>query len=376
MTKSELFANLSEIAFTERLPEEIERDIIASFESATGRSLARGEPIRLILETITLALILLRNELDKSGKLNLLAYSYGSFLDHLGAFFPVFRFRAGHASTKARFFISSSTPTSLISIPKGTRITPDGDLLFATVEDLTIAAGETYGDVTVECLTPGEIGNGFLPGQINKLVDVFPYELSVSNLDTTAGGSDVERIHIAPESFSVAGPTGAYKYWALSAHSSVVDVAVLGPADDDRVPLGNVFIYPLLKGGELPNDEICETVAEVCSADEKRPDTDFVHVLPPEAVTFNLEGYFWIDRALSSQANRIKSAVLDAIDEWIIWQKSKLGRDLNPSELVHRIIQAGAKRVEINSPAFQVIQPYQVAMCVSNDFTYEGLEDA
>ena len=386
MTKSELFASLSEIAFSERLPEEIERDIIASFERSTGRSLARGEPIRLLLETIALALILLKNALDQAGKLNLLAYATGSFLDHLGALLSVFRLQPTSAETLVRFSLASVVQKDPFIIPQGTRITPDGNLFFATVEDLEIAEGEMYGDVAAECLTVGEVGNGFLPGQINKLVDIFPYEISVSNLDTSTGGTDIEsdeefreRIQIAPESFSVAGPTGAYKYWALSAYSSIVDVTVLGPADDERISPGNVFIYPLLKGGELPNDEICEAVYATCNADKKRPDTDYVHVLPPEVVEFNLKGAFWIDRENATQATRIKSAVFDAIDEWIIWQKSKLGRDLNASELVHRIIQAGAKRVEIYSPTFpyyKVIQPYQVAVCVSNDFTYEGLENA
>ncbi|MBQ7577221.1 MAG: hypothetical protein IJT21_03020 [Synergistaceae bacterium] len=59
----------------------------------------------------------------------------------------------------------------------------------------------------------------------------------------------------------------------------------------------------------------------------------------------------------------------------MIWQKSKLGRDLNPSELNHRMIAAGAKRTEIISPDFQVLAEYQVAIMTTKNLILGGLED-
>ena len=168
MQKSELFASLSEVLFAEKLPEEIERAIISAYEKASDRTLARGEPIRLLLETLALVIIELRNVIDQAGKQNLLAYATESFLDHLGAFLSVYRLTATPASCIACFSLAAYDNLQPFIIPKGTRITPDGDILFSTVEDLEIASGELSGEVIAECLTAGEIGNGFLPGQRNR----------------------------------------------------------------------------------------------------------------------------------------------------------------------------------------------------------------
>lgn len=46
--------------------------------------------------------------------------------------------------------------------------------MFATLQDLTIPAGQLSGDVAAECTQAGEIGNGFVLGQIKQAVDVFP----------------------------------------------------------------------------------------------------------------------------------------------------------------------------------------------------------
>ena len=84
---------------------------------------------------------------------------------------------------------------------------------------------------------------------------------------------------------------------------------------------------------------------------------------------------FWIDRSRATQAAAIQKAIEQAARDWILWQKSKLGRDLNPSELNHRMVAAGAKRVEIASPAFTVLNYMQVAIPGNIEITYGGLED-
>ena len=80
-------------------------------------------------------------------------------------------------------------------------------------------------------------------------------------------------MQIAPESFSVAGPRGAYEYYARSAHQDIIDVAVVGPPE---LAPGYVKIYPLMKGGELPSSEVLASVLEICNADDVRPLTDCV----------------------------------------------------------------------------------------------------
>ncbi|MBQ9564857.1 MAG: baseplate J/gp47 family protein, partial [Synergistaceae bacterium] len=267
----------------------------------------------------------------------------------------------------------SAPQSQAIVIPAGTRATPDGNIYFATTEAVEIPAGETSVDVTAQCSVAGVSGNGWTPGQINQEVDRLVWVKSVVNVTTSSGGEDEEddenyraRIQISPESYSVAGPTGAYIYHAKSVNQGNIDVAVLGPdksTDEHVIEPCNIEIYPLMTGGELPSQDILDAVYEACGTDnDVRPDTDCVHVLTPETVHYDLNVTYWIDRGNATLAASIQAAVETAVNGWVLWQRSRLGRDINPSELTRRMVVAGAKRVEIGSPAFRKLEPWQLAI--------------
>lgn len=379
--KSELFPALNDIVFAEKSGEEIEADVISIYEYIAGRTLAKGDPIRLFLEAIVLLIVHQRSLIDYAAKQNLLAYAEGDYLDHIGALLGVTRLAASNALTTLKFKLSEAQ-LSVVTIPEGTRASPGGGtILFATTETVEIPTGNTEITVTAECTLSGTQGNGYVAGQIKKLVDPFPYEMSVENITESYGGSDVEndenyreRIQIAPESFSVAGSAGAYKYFARTAHQDIIDVGLPHMFEDD-FEAGHVDLYILMKNGELPSNEILEKVLEICNADDVRPLTDYVTANAPEIVNFNLNVKYFIDRANATQSTQIQASVESAIKAWILWQRSKLGRDLNPSELNHRIIAAGAKRAEIISPVFRNIKYKELAIPSSQTITFGGLED-
>ncbi|MBQ6737215.1 MAG: baseplate J/gp47 family protein, partial [Synergistaceae bacterium] len=106
-----------------------------------------------------------------------------------------------------------------------------------------------------------------------------------------------------------------------------------------------------------------------------RPDTDYLHVLEPGTVNYDVEVIYYIDRQRATQAAQIQNAVNIAVTNWISWQKSKLGRDINPSELIHMIIDAGAKRAVVNLPLFTVITQWSVAQENSISVTFGGFEN-
>ena len=379
--KSDLFPGLEDIVFADKSADETEREIISFYETFTGRTLAKGDPIRLFLETLILIIIHQRSLIDYAAKQNLLAYAEGDYLDHIGALLGVMRLAASSALTTLRFKLSEAQ-LSAVTIPEGTRASPGGGtILFATTEAVEIPAGDTEVEVTAECTLSGIQGNGYVAGQIKMLVDPFPYEMAVENVTESYGGSDIEndenfreRIQFAPESFSAAGPLSAYRYFARSAHQDIIDVGLPYMSDEDFEP-GHVDLYILMKNGELPSDEILEKVLEICNADDVRPLTDYVTASAPEIVNFDLNVTYFIDRANATQSTQIQTAVENAIKTWITWQRSKLGRDLNPSELNHRIIAAGAKRAEIVSPAFRTVKYKELAIPSSQTITFGGLED-
>ena len=90
-------SNLPDINFVDIDAATIEAEIINEYETITGRTLQRGDPVRLFLLTITNIIILLLNRLNKTGKQNLLRYAEGDNLDHLGALLGVERIEASAA---------------------------------------------------------------------------------------------------------------------------------------------------------------------------------------------------------------------------------------------------------------------------------------
>ena len=110
-----------------------------------------------------------------------------------------------------------------VIVPQGTRINFDGEIVFATTEELEIKAGEEYGDILGECLTPGIVGNNIAAGQIKEIMDTYDFYWKVENITRTAGGADkesdqsyYERLRESMEGFSTAGPVGGYIYHVKS----------------------------------------------------------------------------------------------------------------------------------------------------------------
>ena len=375
--KSELFPNLHDVAFAEKDPDIITKELISLYESVSGRTLARADPVRLFIDAIILAVVQQRNIIDYSAKQNLLAYAEGDYLDHIGALLGVSRLEASRAATTLLFTLEEALDYDA-EIPAGTRVSASDGKAFATVDTVTIPAGSLMIDEDAYCVDAGESGNGYVPGQVYKLVDVLPFGVSVRNVVATTGGGDIEsdeafreRIQIAPESFSVAGPKEAYRYFTKTADSDIIDVAVMGPPDTEP---GVVKIYPLMSGGTLPSQEVIDNVLKVCSADDIRPDTDYVEVLAPVEVPYTVDMTYWVDLNDSVKSEYLQSAADQAVHDWILWQQKALGRDINPSELIHRVMAAGIKRCEVRSPVFAALKDYETAQCMGVNVVYGGLE--
>lgn len=402
--------NLPPITFAEKDATTIEADIITTYEGIAGRSLLPGDPVRLFLEAVAAIIINQRSVIDFAAKQNLLSYTTDEYVDYLGELVGVNRLEAKPALTTIRFTLSAPQ-ASVYSIPAGTELTVAGQLNFVTTELLEIPIGETTGDAPAQCTVAGTVGNDLLPGQILRLVTPLPYVQSATNITTSAGGTDregvesmVDRIRLAPSSFSVAGPIDAYVYWALTANQSIIDVAVSSPTSDDIKQLvydvlaansadpalvtametaldsatwpGTVDLRVLMEDGELPTTDVINQVESVLSADDIRPLTDDVQVDAPTASSYNIDVEYWLYATDAANAVTLQNSVNAAIEQYKLWQKTKIGRDINPDELRRLIMNAGAKRVVINSPVFTVLDDTQVAQDGTTTVTYQGLEDA
>ena len=279
-----------EISFVDTDTATLENALIQSYEAFTGRTLYPADPARLFILWVADIIIQERVNIDFSAKQNVPRYAEGEYLDSLAEIFKdAYRLEPEKAKTTLRFTLSIPLEVATI-IPAGTRATVDGEIMFQTLETLTILAGDTSGDVAAECLTAGEIGNGFVPGQINQLVDIFPYFGTVQNVSESDGGADKEsdaafydRMRESMETFSTAGPLGAYEYFAKTASALIVDVKATSPEP------GEVDVRVLLAGGELPGTEMLKTVSDILNADNVRPLTDHVTVAAPETVSYAID---------------------------------------------------------------------------------------
>ncbi len=342
------FSFLPDVWFTEQDTAKTEADIIKMYEALAETVLYPGNPIRLFLSTLA-AIISQRNIVtDQTGKLNLLRYAIGPHLDHIGAMLGVPRLGAKSAETVERFSIASPVPYPVL-IPEGTRVTADSKIYFATTETSAIPAGESSVDVRVAATAAGAAANRLIPEQLNRLVDPLSTVVTVSNLEETAGGTEVEdddsfrdRIYLAPEGFTCAGSGPAYVFFAMSAHTNIGDATAHSPTP------GRVDVYLLLKNGEIPavKSAEVEAVTGLLLKDKKmRPLTDHVFVLPAVAVPFDYQLTYYMNRRVAGFADVIEANVTRAATEYETWQTTKLGRDLNPDELIKLCKLAGAKRI-------------------------------
>lgn len=377
------FRELPEISFVDGITYEgILNEMIADYQSKyaeeTGQkiTLRPGDKEHIHLKVVAGQFFQMYQQLDHAAKMNLLKYSSGDFLKHLGAFKRTFIQEPRPAVCTVRFTLSE-VRKEIIYIPEGTRVTAGDGVYFATDEYKEVPAGASYVDISCTCAESGTIGNGYIPGQIEVIVDPIPYVESAVNITKSEGGSGEEteesfreRIFLAPSSYSAAGPSDAYEYWVKQHDSAAIeDVKIYEPAE------AVVDIRILLLGGNLPSEAFCSECLEYLKENPIIPLTDNVRVSAPDVVEYNLKATYYIARSDVGNINAIRESIEAAKDTYLNWQKTKIGRDLNPDALTEFVRAAGGKRIVIESPVFTVVPETSVAVEGIVEFIYGGVED-
>lgn len=373
--------NLPDISFIgnttlESIEEKMKSDYEKKYNEVTGESLvlSRADPATLILYACAVQLFQGFKYIDRAGKQELLKYTYGDHLDHIAARQGITREQAKPARTLVRFTLSDIRE-NIIYIPQGTLVT-NGSEYFETEEYATIQPGDTYSDIECICTVAGSEGNDLAAGEIDVLVNPIPYIASVRNTEKTAGGTDIEdddslkeRIYYSASRYSVAGPEGAYEYWVRTFNADILDIRV---TSENPV---EVVIEFIMADGELPTGGIITGLQNYLQNQQIRPLTDKVTVKAPDTVDYKINVTYYINSSDLSKEQTIKANVEEAVNQYIIWQRSKIGRDINPSRLIQMMISAGAKRVELTLPEFQAIGAANVANNISKTVAYGGIED-
>ncbi len=374
--------NLPDISFIDGLTlQDIQSQMLAFFTDKyfeiTGKriQLSKADPNRIIMLGCAQIIYQGLQHVDKAGKMNFLKYAYDGYLENMAALKRVTRNPAKYAMVPVKFTLSGPRE-AVTAIPEGTRVTASYEVYFATVQYAEIPAGETEITVMAQCTEAGTAGNDYMAGELRTLVDPIGFVAAVTNTEASTGGTETEsdqdmaeRTYLAPSSFSTAGPDDAYEYWVKNSNLDIGDVKISSPTP------GVVDVRFVMADGQLPDETTLEVIRDYLNQRSRRPLTDNVQVLKPTIAEYGIDLVYYINSSDGNAVSAIQAQVEDAVKDYKLWQSSKIGRDINPDELTARLMDAGAKRVRIREPVFQVVGATALAQCTSVKVVYGGLED-
>lgn len=230
-------------------PEVLKRRYVAWFEAETNRTLYPAQVEMLLIEALAYAISLLGAEGQIAAEENLVAKASLAGLVALGPNRSTPPLPAATARATVRFSLSEMRPANVL-IEAGTRVSASGGgLIFTTLAPAVIVAGSLHAEVPAQADQAGEIGNGYLPGQISTMLDPVA-GVTAANTIISEGGADPEeieqyrlRIANAFERISTGGGHGWYAETTMGVSSAIVDVAIVRPQPC------YVDIYPLTAVG-------------------------------------------------------------------------------------------------------------------------------
>lgn len=342
--------------------------MIADYEQRAGKVLQPAHIERLLINTFTYREHLLRQQVNEAYRQQHPRFATGLMLDLCGDDVSTPRLQAQPALTTLRFTAVLSG-LEQIAIPKGTRVNA-GQTSFVTTEAALLTAAQSSAEVAAECTESGIVGNGWSVGQINSLAErLHPtIDVAVSNTTVSAGGVEIEddeayreRVLLAPESFSVAGPVGAYQYWARQASPAVVDVHVANDTDGGGQPIGGRVAVTVLAKDGLPNAELIGKIQAALSAEKRRPLCDTVVVKAPTAVDYTLDAELTL--FTGTDARTAKAAAEQAWAAYEAARRSRLGLDIVPLDIMSALKVGGVYNVVLHNLPLTVVKPDQWARC-------------
>lgn len=357
------YSQLPEPDFIDRDPLQITQESTAYYEGQTGKVLHNGQPERLLVNNVAYRETVTRIDVQQAALQNLAAYAKGPALAHLGVLVGVEALDAAPARCTGQVVLTEAQGQD-VAVPAETRVKAKDNAVFEVETAVTVPAGETTAEVTLVAQAAGVAGNGYLPGEIDGLLDPVPYVSTITSTTQTTGGADAQddeglrqAIIEAPETFAVAGPEDAYIALAKRAHQDIVAVAAVSTYP------GVMVVYPLMSDGN-PSQEVKDLVLAYLSDKYRRPMCDQVVVLSPTKVEYAIEAdvtlYNWADQATAlARINSVLEAHADKL-------RGGLGRAIVDSQISGLISNVyGVYKVVLNSPESRDLAANEWADCTA-----------
>lgn len=345
-------------------------ETIADYEQRSGKTLQPAHIERLLINTYAYRETLTRQALNEAYRQQHPRFATGLMLDLCGDDVNTPRLEASAARCTIRFQAALSGVQTAY-IPVGTQVAA-GETVFATVEAAELSATRQQADLQAVCTQSGAAGNGWAAGQISNLLTAFSDGLNIkaANISVPTGGADTEsddayreRILLAPESFSVAGPVGAYEYFARRVNPTICDVHVDNKKTASGEPIGGQVQVTVLTKNGLPSEELLREVGKALSHERVRPLCDTVTVSAPTAVDYALDA----ELVLLTGINPAET-VAAAEAAWAVYEAARretLGRDIVPLDIQTALKVSGVYNVVLHNLPLKVVAADQWARCTS-----------
>lgn len=333
--------------FAERDTGRLKQTLTAKFESISGRTLYPAQVEMFMIELMAYALSNVGSAVQNGLVQNRAIWAVGKHLDELAVNVGTIRLGAQFARSEVEFTLSEVRATAVI-VPVGTRVAAGGDLVFSTIQELVIPAGDPCGRVDVIATLNGTKFNDLLLGQIQDILDPVAYVSAVGNTQVSAGGSDIEdddrfrvRIVNAFERITRGGSRRGYIELVKAAHPDIKDVEVIRPE------AGHIHIYPLMKSG-VAADAIDDLIIAYLDPETMIPMGDFVTIQKVTAQVFDVDMTLKVAPGYAAnasvQAEIAIRAQFDALSQ-------VLGAQVDPSALVGAVRSVPGV-VGVTGPAF------------------------
>lgn len=203
---------------------------------------------------------------------------------------------------------------------------------------------------------------------------------SGTNLDNLAGNMNTKRLVITPatdttdavmesdtslrlraqrayDGLSVAGPSGAYEYFARSASGLVRDARAISPS-----PACVTVSILSTEGDGTATEALLNTVRAVLNAEDTRPVADRLTVQSASIVTWRLNANVLLPRP---GIEPILAAAESSFRKWLA-EQGLIGQDVALSAIAAALHVHGVQRVEIIEPTQNMaISDIQAARCES-----------
>ncbi len=175
------------------------------------------------------------------------------------------------------------------------------------------------------------------------------------------------RLAAKPESYSTAGPAGAYEWHAKSASARVLDARAQSPS-----PCVVIVTVLAADGDGTPDQSLLAEVTAALSDETVRPLTDLVHVVPAQVTHYSIDCVLVVRPGQDPQI--IKAEALAALRAYTS-SRWRLGLDVTRSGIYAAAHRAGVDRVEINLAADISCNAQQAAYCDAIHVAIAGAAD-